>query len=631
MSSLLKSKKRAAVVVGFDYHVDVLCNKMNAHSSSWRFVAYRSTRLELLRAALKLRKASALITFAGPGPHPLLTAAARAYDVPIVVIWAGTDVVKAVEDPSKSSHGQRTQPTHLAVAPWLVDELKQAGIVSRYIPIIGVKPIADTQLPSEFRVFTYLPQPRRDFYGRPHVYEVARRLPNVHFSVIGKGGWDASAPRNVHFLGWISDVPSLIKKSTALLRVPEHDGMSLVVLEALARGRFVAWKYSIPGVRQVSTPDDSVNFLRELQLRHSSNQLSLNREGLEFIASAYEERQVSAHLETVLDELVCQAERVMARPHRIAIMGHELFAADVVNLNNAMQTNWNAQLLQFDGRYATAAALFQLVKADAWHTVGTPEVNRHVGRVAYFLRKPRVMHWVGTDIEVARRRPSLVARLRRPFVTHLTEVEWEVEELREIGIDADIAPLPPRLSPAREVPPLPSVFTLLTYLPMPRTNFYGIRQFEAVVQELHGRRVRFLVVGGGEVRAPAGSQVENLGWCYSLDEVYAQSSVLLRFTARDGLSLMVLEALALGRHALWTKKFPFVRHVQSVDDIVTQLNDLLRLHDAGELRPQFDASAFVLHKYDREKCIANLVRSWETTLSKEKRVPDETLPNFKRE
>src|SRR5579872_983475 len=188
---------RTAIVVGFDYHVGVFCKKMNAHSTTWRFLAYPSTKIGLLRALFRIGSAHALIRFGGPAPHALLMAAARVSKIPIFVIWAGSDVTLVLKEPSKLTQAKRTEITHLAVAPWLADELKQAGIKAQYIPMIGVNPTFGVEIPKhEFNVLAYLPEPRRDFYGRSHVYEVARAAPDVNFLIVGPGAPDTTAPPN---------------------------------------------------------------------------------------------------------------------------------------------------------------------------------------------------------------------------------------------------------------------------------------------------------------------------------------------------------------------------------------------------------------------------------------------------
>lgn len=607
--------KRTAVVLGFDYHVGVFCRKMNAHATAWRFLPYTSTKLGLMRAALKLRTADALIRFAGPAPHPTLLAVARACKVPIFVIWAGTDVTSALQGRYKMAHAQRAEITHLAVAPWLVDELREVGIEATYIPIIGMRPSLGPEVPrGRFDVLTYLPEPRRDFYGKGHVYELARRLPHVGFSIIGPGSPDRSAPPNIIFYGWVSDSTPLIDSSAVLLRVPEHDGMSLVVLEALSRGRHVAWNYALPGVHQVTTTDDSFRYLSELHELHAAGKLAFNLDGFNFIKAAYEERQVSLDVERFLQTAVDAAAKKRSNSRQIAILGLELFATDVAELNKGLQNGWSAQVLQFGTKYEIISSLYSFTRCDLWYTVGMPSVGRSLQVLSKLFKKPRVMHWVGTDIELARKHPKILAGMLGSRVSHLTEVEWEAEELRTLGINAKITPLPPRFSCTGPVPPLPSEFTLLIYLPSSRPFFYGSREVETVIHAFRDRPVKFLIVGGWSVDAAPNLAVENLGWRYSLADVYSRSSALLRFTERDGLSLMVLEALAFGRHVLWTKSLPFVTQVRTVEAIIAELNKLVDLNEKGDLKPQVDAAEFIRTNYDRKRCITQITSAWDAAL-----------------
>jgi len=597
---------RIAAVVGFKHQVDAFCQQMNAHATAWKFVSF-DARSPLLLAPLRLRNVDVLIRLAGPGPHPLLLATAEALRIPVFVVWVGTDVERLRDHTFKVPHARRTRLAHLAIAPWLVDELRQVGVDAQYVPILGVTP-SPREIPREtFEVLSYLPEPRRSFYGRSHVYEVARQLPHTLFNVVGAGEADPSAPRNVRFHGWLKSVGPLLDQCSVLLRVPDHDGMSFMVLEALARGRYVLWKQPLQGVIQVTTPDDSLRALRELETRWAARSLDYNKPGVDFIATHYEERRVAHGVERFIQQTVEDA----SSQRQIAITGFDLFCTDVANLNNRMRTGWNAQVVQFDSKYGTVGSLCDVAKSDVWYTIGMLGTQPTMRLFASLTKKPRVMHWVGTDIEVARRKLDLIRPLRRRSVTHLTEIEWEADELRALGIEANIAPLPPRFLSTDPVPPLPSTFTVLAYLPESRTEYYGKRELEQVIRVFRGRQVKFLIVGGGRVEAPAGADLENLGWLFSLKDTYANSSALLRFTPRDGLSLMVLEALAFGRHVLWSKQFPFVRQVLTIDQIIDAIEGLLTLHERGQLQPQLEAVDYVRRAYSREKCIEKIVSFWE--------------------
>jgi glycosyltransferase involved in cell wall biosynthesis len=162
--------------------------------------------------------------------------------------------------------------------------------------------------------------------------------------------------------------------------------------------------------------------------------------------------------------------------------------------------------------------------------------------------------------------------------------------------------------------PLPERFTVMLYVPRTRSDFYGRHAFEQLMRRLAGKPVRFLVVGGGSVEVPERADVENLGWLDSLDGVYEQTTALIRFTKRDGLSLMVLEALSFGRHVLWTQQFPNVRHITDYDDIERHVLELLHAHERGELRPQYDASRLVDERYNSAECTRTIVRAWEDAL-----------------
>ena len=279
-----------AVVVGFEHHVGLLCTSV-AGDMDWRLRGFVSTKLGIAYAALALGHTRALIAVGGPGPPPRLAAAARRLGVPIIVVWVGSDVAALARTIVRGSHATAL---NLAVAPWLSEELKATGIDAPYMPFIGVRIPARPAVaePGALRVLAYLPQGRADFYGRRDVYECASALPGISFEVVGNRALDSAAPPNVHFRGWV-DSERLYENVDVLLRLPEHDGMSMMVLEALANARHVIWNHDLPGVRRAVTTQEAIASLSELADRRRHGALATNEPGRAFVSAEYERSHVA--------------------------------------------------------------------------------------------------------------------------------------------------------------------------------------------------------------------------------------------------------------------------------------------------------------------------------------------------
>ncbi|HLI95348.1 MAG TPA: glycosyltransferase [Candidatus Baltobacteraceae bacterium] len=604
-------RKRRAVVTGFHYYARFLADLMNEHCDHWEMRAFKEQRLETLRALFALRKADALICFGGPAPDAILVEAARKYGVRVIVVWAGSDVMQAQQEPQDLQVINQQRFHHIADGEWLVGELDVLGLHAEYEPLTAVrggKPFKP--LPRQFRVLTYLPEPRRDFYGAPLVYEIARRMPDVPFTVVGAGQRSLVAPPNVQFHGYVNNMADVIDDSTVLLRLPQHDGKSMLVLEALARARHVVWNYDFPHVRTAHTVDEAMTQLQDLRARHTAGTLTPNYAGHEYVLRRFGREQTAARFEARLDRIVAQGNRAAdGERARIAVSGLQIFCADVAGYGNAFAPQWDVRLLRTNSRMEILTAVVALRSCRAWYSIGNPLGDRWLTLAARLFRKPRIIHWVGSDILMLANRPELRAKLARKNILHLAEAAWTAQELRRLGLEPRIAPLPPRHHHG-ESTPLPQTFTVMLYVPRTRTDFYGRRAFEHLMKDLRGKPVRYLIVGGGKVRVPEGVDVENFGWRDDLREAYRKASVLLRFTPHDGLSLMVLEALSYGRHVIWTQPFPFVRQVRNYADIQLEVTQMLAAHERGELRPQEDASEHVRRYYSPEACMRKLAQAW---------------------
>ncbi len=608
--------KRRAVCIGFPYYAKFLSDMMNEHSVQWHFQPFKDgTRLGILRSLVALRSADALVCFGGPAPNGALIDLARRRQIPVFVVWAGSDVTKAQSMPQQLEAIKQEDFYNVSDGPWLVDELATLGIHAEYEPLTAVVPGPPVRpFPDTFRVLTYLPEPRRDFYGASAVYEVARNMPRVPFRVVGIGRPSPEAPDNVEFLGYVNDMPHRLDESTVLLRLPEHDGKSMLVLEALARGRHVIWNYEFPHVQTAGSVENVLEQLRDLHERHAAGKLPLNLPGREFVLANFARADIAARFERRLNRAVTEKSLRAIGPKRVAISGLDLFCADVCSHTKAILPDWEPILLRTSSRLEVMASIVSLADCDVWYSIGSPVADRWLSLAAKILRKPRVMHWVGSDIGVFAERPQLARTLAAPNVLHLAEVDWTAASLRRLGLSPRIAPLAPsHLS--MKPHPLPSTFTVILYMPQTRGDFYGRSSYEHVMQRFAGKSIRYVIVGGGHIDIPPGVNAQNLGWRHDLRSVYENATVLIRCTHRDGLSLMVLEALSYGRHVLWTQDFPYCRVVRGASDIERELEELYELHERGALQPLREAADMIARRYNAHTCIEAIAGAWSSAMA----------------
>ncbi len=228
----------------------------------------------------------------------------------------------------------------------------------------------------------------------------------------------------------------------------------------------------------------------------------------------------------------------------------------------------------------------QLLKADALYYVGGG-VRSRLAAAALLMGKPVVMHWVGSDVLHARD-DTAAGRAWWPMVRrceHWTEVPWIAKELLTIGIKAKVVPLTTAAFP-KEIAPLPERFTVLAYLPSDRADFYGASQILSLAKVF--TEARFIVLAStrdaawlADKELPA--NVEMVGFKRDMHAVYSESTVLVRLTAHDGLSFMVLEALAHGRYVVWNHPLGPYPAIKTYQDAHDRLSRLLDLYRAGTL------------------------------------------------
>lgn len=224
--------------------------------------------------------------------------------VQVVLHWLGTDVTDALRyfqaHPNHTSLLRRM--THWTFSPWLAEELSVLGVKAHFMPFPQAKAARGLQsapppLPERFSVVTYIRDERPLFYGWQKVLALAHVFPDIPVQVLGtRGQFATETPPNVEFCGWIDDPLPVLETNTVLVRMTEHDGLSGLVVEALALGRHVVWTYHLPGVHQVRDEAQLIAEIQRLYQAHQRGELSLNLEGREYVATQLHPQRAVEHI-----------------------------------------------------------------------------------------------------------------------------------------------------------------------------------------------------------------------------------------------------------------------------------------------------------------------------------------------
>jgi hypothetical protein len=278
------------------------------------------------------------------------------------------------------------------------------------------------------------------------------------------------------------------------------------------------------------------------------------------------------------------------KPRRVLIIGYPYFVNRIKELA-ANSSDYQFLIMPQKGLQRWWA----LAWADVIYLIGGDLRPNRFYKVAIFLRKKLIMHWVGSDI-LEMQEWQKKGRRFCPFLlkkaVHWAEVNWTANELKELGVKAQVVPLTPASIPA-EVKELPVKFVALTYLPPGKELFYGSAHIVRLAEQYP--EIVFLAVAASptEPHPEWPANIIPVGWVDNMEELYREVTVLIRLTDHDGLSFMVLEALANGRYVIWSYPFDGVYQATEYSKLAQTIADLYQEFKDGNLPLNQSGRSFI--------------------------------------
>jgi len=194
---------------------------------------------------------------------------------------------------------------------------------------------------------------------------------------------------------------------------------------------------------------------------------------------------------------------------------------------------------------------------------------------------PLVMNWSGTDVLTCKEnfKRGDWDRALVDYARHTCQCSWIQEELKEIGIHAQIIQF--QYFKVKENLQVPQTLMVLCRISQDRPDFYGMKELIALAQA--HPEIKFTVVGADSYRKALPSNIEMKGWVQDMDACLREHLICLRFPLHDGLSPFILESLSYGRHCLYRFAFKGCIHIPDTDVLFKEFLKLKERFQAGSL------------------------------------------------
>ena len=218
------------------------------------------------------------------------------------------------------------------------------------------------------------------------------------------------------------------------------------------------------------------------------------------------------------------------------------------------------------------------------------------------LRRKVIIHWIGTDVIYATssKEDSFNALLRKISYKmvdmHLVVIQRLADELSSLGIDAKVVPLVPNMPLPQEDITWPAQDQALVSLPEARLEFYSSSLVFQLAEKLP--EIKFLIVAHSGEGAPQLPNIKYLGRVDDMETVWKQVKVYLRLTKHDGLPQTLIEALARGKHVIWSYEYPFCHQAYTFKKAKDALRDILRRN-----QPNIEGMHYVHTHFESSKVV----------------------------
>lgn len=300
---LLKNGKKKICVIAFDTQIEQICSMIN--NEEYMAVSIDIKRknkfTKFIESITKMVLSDAIYFGFGLSESNNYFKIAKMMNKKIILHWIGTDVLIA-----KSSKYFKLIQKNIAVnfscSELICKELNELGTTSTIIPILpNIENTTFATLPEEHAVLVYLPDGKEEFYGGNYIYECAKCFPNILFYIVANNKKEYQL-NNIVYVGKLNknDMAKLYDKISILVRMPKHDGLSLMLLESLIKGKEVIYSYKFPYTHYAKNLNSLIKQMKKIV----DKKPTINERGHNYIFSKFNQKDIKLNLQNEIRKVI---------------------------------------------------------------------------------------------------------------------------------------------------------------------------------------------------------------------------------------------------------------------------------------------------------------------------------------
>jgi len=228
----------------------------------------------------------------------------------LILQWQGTDALLAMERFQKGTIERKyiDYASNFVDSEWLFDEIKSLKVPVEYLHFKSVKIQPCTEKYERISVVSYVAESRQEFYGMQKISEIASVFPEIDFHLYGLKTADFPTTSNVHFHGWVTpeDFAERLKSTPIFLRLTDHDGFSVSVIEALAFGCEVIMTLPFELTHLATTTEEAIDKMQTIIATIEARGMTPNQATIEAVKLRFNPEKVAKNYIQKLKEIAAK-------------------------------------------------------------------------------------------------------------------------------------------------------------------------------------------------------------------------------------------------------------------------------------------------------------------------------------